>query len=141
MTIIEGLRAYIEGFPLLSGGVLHVDFLPASEAAYCLEVSPGVLVNKTYMDGSSRRQVQFVLASRQPYGPDILQQIDNIRFFDQFVEWLDGRKLLRKLPELGDGRKCTDITVNTCGYAFAEQATTAAYQIQMQVEYLQKGAI
>ena len=82
MTIIEAVRKYLEGCPLLNGGKLNVDFLPEEAATYSVNVVPVKPVVKAYLDGSSKRQFLFVFATRAYYGDHIRQQLDNLCLFD-----------------------------------------------------------
>ncbi len=89
MTIIEAVRKYLEGCPLLNGGKLNVDFLPEEAATYSVDVVPVKPVVKAYLDGSSKRQFLFVFATRAYYGDHIRQQLDNLCLFEAFEEWVD----------------------------------------------------
>lgn len=100
MTIIEAVRKYLEGCPLLNGGKLNVDFLPEEAATYSVDVVPVKPVVKAYLDGSSKRQFLFAFATRAYYGDHIRQQLDNLCLFEAFEEWVDitGGITLHYLP-------------------------------------------
>lgn len=139
MTIIEAVRKFLGNCPLLNGGKLNVDFLPADAATYSVDVVPTKPVVKQYHDGSSVRQFLFVFATRSYYGGPARQQLDNLCFFEEFEEWLDLQNRNRSFPELGEGRTARKIEVTTSGYAFAPETDLARYQIQCRLTYYQKG--
>lgn len=139
MTIIEAVRKYLEGCPLLNGGKLNVDFLPEEAATYSVDVVPVKPVVKAYMDGSSKRQFLFVFATRAYYGDHIRQQLDNLCLFEAFEEWIDKQNRARNFPDLGGGRTVQKMEVTTSGYVFAPDTDTARYQIQCKLSYFQKG--
>lgn len=139
MTLIEAVRQYLLTCPLLTEGRLNVDFLPPETTGYSVDVVPTKEIVRRYMDGSSVRQFLFVLATRTYYGEFIRQQIDNLGFFEDFSVWLEKQNRVRRLPDLGNGRKALRLEVLTSGYAFAPGAETARYQIQCKLTYFQKG--
>lgn len=139
MTLIAAVRKYLETCPLLNGGRLNVDFLPAEATSYSVDVVPVKPVVKAYMDGSSKRQFLFTFATRVFYGPDYRQQLDNLCFFEEFGEWIEKQSRLRRLPELGEGRRAEKLEVTTSGYVFLPDTDTARYQIQCKLSYFQKG--
>lgn len=140
MTIIESVRQFLGGCPLLADGLLRVDFLPEDAASYSVDVTPVTPVVKRYLDGSSTRQFLFTLATRTYYGEFVRQQLDNLAFFDQFTEWVDAQDRARNYPDLGEGRQVQSLEVTTSGYVFAADTETARYQIQCRLVYFQKGA-
>lgn len=139
MTIMEAVQEYLLTCPLLVGGRLNVDFLPQEAAVYSVDVVPVSPIVKRYMDGSSRRQFLFVLASRTYYGDMIRQQLNNLGFFEQFGEWLEAQSRAKNYPDLGNNRTVRRLEVTTSGYVFAQGTNTARYQIQCRLDYYQKG--
>lgn len=137
MTIIEAVREWLRGCPLLSGGMLNVDFLPPEAASYSLDVTPVRPVVRTFIDGESERQFAFVLATRTYYGQTVRQQLDNLGAFEQFTDWVDACSRTGALPRLGAGRRACKVEVTTSGYVFAPDTDTARYQIQCRMVYYQ----
>jgi len=138
MTIIEAVREFLKGCPLLTDGKINVDFLPAEASTYSVDVTPITPVVKRYIDGSSLRQFAFTFATRTYYGNHIRQQIDNIGFFESFAEWIEEQSRARKFPALGKGRVARSLEVTTSGYVFSPDTETARYQIQCRLTYLQE---
>lgn len=140
MTIIESVRTFLSTCPLLSGGVLNIDFLPEEAASYSVDVVPVAPVIKQYVDGSSVRRFAFVLSTRATYGEYARQQIDNLAFFDQLSDWLYLQNRLKNFPVLDTGLQAQKLEVTTSGYILQANTETARYQIQCCLTYFQKGA-
>ena len=130
MTIIEAVRQFVGTYPPLVESRLNVDFLPKDADGYSLDAVPAKSEVKVYRDGSSVRQFLFVLASRAYWGPDYRQQIDNLCFFEEFEEWIARQSRAGIFPALGEGRTAQKLEVLTSGYAFAQGADLARYQIR-----------
>ena len=140
MTIIEALRSWLRTYEPLSAGRLAVDFLPKQAQTYSVDTVPCKEEVKQYLDGSSMRQFLFVLSSREFKGEDIVQNTSNMAFYEGFSNWVVQQNRARCLPELGEGRKARKLEVTTSGYPFQmDEHGTARYQIQLRLEYFQKG--
>lgn len=96
MTIIEAVREWLRGCPLLSDGMLNVDFLPPEAASCSLDVTPVQPVVRTFIDGESERQFAFVLATRTYYGGLVRQQqkIWQLAIVDQDAQALANMDML-----------------------------------------------
>lgn len=140
MTIIEALRSWLRTYPPLSKGRLAVDFLPKEAQTYSVDSVSCKEEVKRYLDGSSLRQFLFTLSSREFKGEDISQNVDNLAFYEGFSAWVAQQDRVRRLPDLGEGRRARKIEVSTSGYPFqVDDHGTARYQIQLRLEYFQKG--
>lgn len=142
MTVTEAIRGYLEGFPGLSGGVMHVDWLPTEAKTYTIDSVPAEPVLKSYMDGSSRRQFLFQVASREYFAPDVGNQACNMAWFENFSQWVEAQNLRRDFPNLGAGRKCRAIEILSTAYPFSvSKDGMARYQIQMRIIYEQEAIL
>lgn len=138
MSIMEAVRAYIRTYPPLTGDKINVDFLDHKNNSYTVDSVPSNGVVKTYMDGSQVCQFLFILASREAYGGDILTQIENLGFYEDFARWLDENSRKGRLPLLEGGCVAQEIGATTSGYAFTAEGNKARYQIQCRLIYLKK---
>lgn len=142
MDITAALRDYLEQFPGLSGGVMHVDWLPAEAQSYTIDNVPAEPVLKTYMDGSSRRQFLFQVASREFFAPDVENQTGNMAWFEKFGTWVEEKNLRGEFPNLGPGKLCKSIEIVSTAYpAAVSEDGLARYQVQMKLTYLQEGIL
>lgn len=138
MAIIESIRDFIAGCPLLKNGVLlNVDRLGATEIEYTVDGEITSPILRQYTDGSSLRQFEFVFASREKYGADTLQNIENSGFYEDFADWIERQSNAGNLPELGKYRVPQYIEVLSRDYIFDSDDSTARYQIQLKFVYYQ----
>lgn len=141
MTIIESIRSFIKQCPFLEefeGAVrIGVDYLDSESTTYSIEKVPCNPIIKKYVDGSSKRQEQFIFASRESYGQDIFNNLDNINFYEKFANWIEENNNNEKLPIL-DNKESLSLEVTSNGYAFQTDIDKAQYQIQMKLIYMER---
>ena len=138
MSIIESVRDFISGCPLLKNGVLlNVDRLGDSEIEYTIDGEVTDPILRQYTDGSSLRQFNFIFASREKYGADTLQNITNSGFYEDFADWIEIQSNAGNLPILDKYRIPQYIEVQSGGYVFDTDDSTARYQIQLKFVYFQ----
>ena len=116
---------------------IGVDHLDKDDTAYMISTVPAKKIIKTYIDGSSDRQYVFAFCSRESYGPDVRRQIENIKFYELFDEWLDECTETKDFPDLGENIQVKKIEAQSTGYLFDVGADKARYQIQCRVIYHQ----
>ncbi|MEF9991332.1 MAG: chloramphenicol resistance protein [Peptostreptococcaceae bacterium] len=142
MTIIESIRSFIKKCPFLEefdgAARIGVDFLDSEVTTYSIEKVPCNPIIKKYVDGSSKRQEQFIFASRESYGQDIFNNLDNINFYENFAKWIEQNNDEGKLPILDGGKETLSIEVTSNGYAFQTDIDKAQYQIQMRLIYMER---
>lgn len=141
--IIDSIRKFIRTCPHLQefeGAIkVNVDYLGEESTVYSIEEVPCKPIIKKYVDGTSVRQYEFVFASRESYGADVLQNIDNSGFYENFAEWLELQSNSGNLPKLGKPKECRSIESTTTGYAFQTDVDKARYQIQCKLIYFKGG--
>ncbi|MFL1471491.1 chloramphenicol resistance protein [Paraclostridium bifermentans] len=141
MTIIESIRSFIKQCPFLEefdGAVrIGVDYLDSEATTYSIEKVPCNPIIKKYVDGSSKRQEQFIFASREGYGQDIFNNLDNINFYEKFANWIEENNNNENLPIL-DNKESLSLEVTSNGYAFQTDIDKAQYQIQMRLIYMER---
>ena len=135
--IIDGLRDYIRKCPCLekfnNAVRVNVNYLAADTTTYTIEEVPTEPILKKYLDGSSKRQYNFIFASRESYGSDVLQNINNSGFYEEFVNWIESNE---ELPILGDNLEALKVEVLTSAYVIAVTEDTARFQIQLSLKYI-----
>ncbi len=140
--IIESLRNYIRTCPYLdtfnNAIRVNVNYLEPSPDTYSIEEIPIEPILKRYVNGDSIRQYAFIFTSREPYGVDVLQNIDNSGFYEKFADWIESNNDNGIFPILDTGLEPQEIKVTSTGYAFAVTEDTAQFQVQMRLKYLKK---
>lgn len=135
MRIIESVRNYLLTCPLLNDGRVNIDWLGAEPAEYSIDGSPVNPIVKRYADGGTIRQFNFVFSSVEAYGQDVLNNIENSGFYEDFAEWLEKQNKAKILPEMDNGRKAIGIEALNTGYLFENTVDRARYQIQCRLLY------
>ena len=141
--IIKSLRDYIRTCPHLdtfnNAIKVNVNYLEPNTDTYSIEEVPIEPILKRYINGDSIRQYAFIFTSREPYGIDVLQNIDNSGFYEKFADWIETQNNNEIFPLLDNGLEALEIKVTSTGYAFAVTEDTAQFQIQLRLKYFKKG--
>lgn len=140
--IIKALRDYIRTFECLetfnNAIRVNVNYLEENPDTYSIEEVPIEPIVKKYVNGDSIRQYAFIFTSREPYGIDVLQNIDNSGFYEKLADEIEDNNNKDILPLLDNGLEPLEIKVTSTGYAFAVTEDTAQYQINLRLKYLKK---
>lgn len=141
--IIKSLRDYMRTCPYLdtfnNAIKVNVNYLEPDTDTYSIEEVPIEPILKRYVNGDSVRQYAFIFTSREPYGVDVLQNIDNSGFYEKFADWIEENNNNEIFPLLDNGLEPLEIKVTSTGYAFAVTEDTAQYQINLRLKYFKKG--
>lgn len=139
MGISQAIYNYIRQCPLISKGVsVRFNHLGAAPQEFSIEDTPEDTVVKRYI-GSSLRQKTFYLTSRESYSTDQRLNIEKSNFYEEFQAWVEQQNRLKNFPALTGTQTPTKIECLTAGYLYTANDNTAQYQIQLRLEYLNKG--
>ncbi len=130
-SIIKAIREYIGECPYLHDGKIGVDYLE-NEMAYSIEPSPVSPKDTNFIDDTGIKQFAFIFASRESYGQEIIQNILNTEFYEDFSNWIEENNMNGILPEI-DGIETIECL--STGYAYQTGIDTARYQIQLRITY------
>ncbi|MBO0559003.1 chloramphenicol resistance protein [Clostridium botulinum] len=141
--IIDSLRNYIRELKCLEAFNnairVNVNYLSPNTDTYSIEEIPIEPIIKTYVNGDSIRQYAFIFTSREPYGADVLTNIDNSGFYEKLADEIEENNNNNILPVLENNLEPLEIKVTSTGYAFAVTEDTAQFQIQLRLKYFKKG--
>lgn len=141
--IIKALRDYIRTFKCLetfnNAIRVNVNYQEENPNTYSIEEVPIEPIIKRYVNGDSIRQYAFIFTSREPYGIDVLQNIDNSGFYEKFANEVEEKNKDDIFPLLDNGLEPLEIKVTSTGYAFAVTEDTAQFQIQLRLKYFKRG--
>lgn len=141
--IIESIRNYMRNLECLdtfnNAIRVNINYLEENPDTYSIEEVPVEPVVKKYINGDSIRQYAFIFTSREPYGVDVLTNIDNSGFYEKLADEIEKNNNNEIFPLLGDGLEPLEIKVTSTGYAFAVTEYTAQYQINLRLKYFKKG--
>ena len=137
--IIDSIRNFIRKCPCLqnfNGAIkVNVNYLEENSTVYSIEEIPSEPILKRYADGSTIRQYQFTFCSREPYGPSVIQNIQNSGFYEDFAEWIEEENSKGNLPILEGKCEALEIKTLSNGYAFQVDVDKARYQIDLILKY------
>lgn len=141
--IIDSLRDYMRNLKCLdtfnNAIRVNVNYLEPNADTYSIEEVPVEPIVKKYVNGDSIRQYAFIFTSREPYGADVLTNIDNSGFYEKLADEIEKNNNKEIFPLLDDGMEALEIKVTSTGYAFAVTEDTAQFQIQLRLKYFKKG--
>lgn len=135
MRLIESIRNYIISCPYLSDSRVNIDWQGAEPTEYSIDGTPVDPIVKRYVDGGTERQFNFVFSSVERYGQDVLNNIRNSGFYEDFAAWVEEQNRNGNLPILGDGLIPKKVEVLTTGCLFDNSPDKGWYQIQCRLLY------
>lgn len=139
MAVIESIRKWLKTYPELSGR-LDVDYLGEEVDTYSVDTIPCPEIIKQYRDGSTIKQFQFAVSSRRFYEQNIKTNTSNLQFFESLTNWIETQKKMRNFPKMDEGKTALKIIVTSTAYPFViSEDGKARYQVQMRLEYFNKG--
>ena len=134
--IIEAIREYIGNLSCMStfANAINVNYLSDDDDSFSIEEVPCNPVLKKYVDGSSIRQYQFIFTSKEPYSEEILQNIDNSSFYEDFANEIESKNYNGDLPLLYN-LEVRSIEVTSSPYCVRVTEDKAIYQINLNLKY------
>lgn len=138
-TNIEYLRQWFKACPALAVDYrFGVNYLAENPTEYALYLSPStILYHENVLGENVPNDIQtlnYIFASKESYGADIRQNLENAGFYDAVVSWIIDRNAVRDFPEMVDGN-ITSIVPTLTAYVAEAGSDTAKYQIQLKVTY------
>ena len=134
--IIESIREYIGNLSCMSTftNAININYLSDDDDSFSIEEVPAQPIVKKYVDGSSIRQYQFVFTSKEPYSEEILQNIDNSSFYEDFANEIESKNFDGDLPLL-EGLESRTIEVTSTPYCLKVTEDKAIYEINLNLKY------
>lgn len=127
---------------------INVDYLNPDSKDYeswSLEpIEVPMILKKNVLGTKTRRQCQFVLATRSFFNViEDTQNIKNLYLFEKIAEWFYQCTKSRNLPILNEGETSVSIESTSGGYLYGTnaQATLARYQMTCKFIYDKKEEI
>lgn len=131
--MIDKLRNYFFELGIIDGNSnINVDFLSNEPIQYVIEPIPVEPIIKAYKDGGSLRQFVFQFGSREYYGADVIQNMKNTEFYEDFSALIEDNNRKGVLPKI-DGIQSIECLSN--GTINEDNTNNAKYVIQMRITY------
>ena len=139
MKIIEAIREYISNLDCMATfeNAINGNYLDGENDSVSIEEVPCNPIIKKYLDGSTLRQYQFVFCSREPYGAEVLQQIENSTFYEDFANEIEEKNNNDILPTI-DNMEAMSLEITSNAYTVSVTEDTAMYQINLNLKYYKK---
>lgn len=142
--IIDSIRKYILTCPYLTKlSNFGINYLDDKSDSFSIEELPSKTIVDKYIDGSSKRQLIFVVCSMFDFSDELQNQINNSGFYEDFSDWIEENNDEGIFPTLKDGLIPDEIEVDTSGYLYSifDGMRKARYQIQCKFTYIKEGKI
>ena len=135
----EQLRIWFRTCPvILSGNRFRVDYVAESPTEYAIYAVPSALkYHENILGEEVPDDIQtqnYIFASKEHYGADIVQNISNLGFHQAVVKWVLEQNAARNFPSW-DGGTVKSIVPTLTGYPAQVGTDTAKYQIQLRITY------
>ena len=131
--MIDKLRTYFFELGIIDeNSNINVDFLSNEPIQYVIEPIPVEPIIKQYKDGGSLRQFVFQFGSREYFGADVVQNMANTEFYEEFSALIEDNNRKGVLPEI-DGIQSIECLSN--GTINEDNTNNAKYVIQMRITY------
>ena len=111
---------------------INVDFLSNEPIQYVIEPIPVEPIIKPYKDGGTLRQFVFQFGSREYFGADVIQNMKNTEFYEDFSALIEDNNKKGVLPKI-DGIQSIECLNN--GTINEDNTDNAKYVIQMRITY------
>lgn len=131
--MISKIRQYFFDLGIIDeNSNINVDFLSNEPIEYVIEPIPVEPIIKAYKDGGSLRQFVFQFGSREYFGADVIQNMRNTEFYEDFSELIEDNNRKGVLPKI-NGIQSIECLNN--GTINEDNTDNAKYVIQMRITY------
>ncbi len=111
---------------------INADFLSDDINNYSLDKIPTQTKVEDWIIGGTLHKDVFSFRSRMAYSSDVINNIENIGFYELFEKIIRQRNNTRNLPEI---EGIESISCLNCGTLNNANTRTAEFDIQIQIEY------
>lgn len=139
--MLQTLREFIAGCPLLKGRRLGLDLLESGVGSFSLSQSGAAETQKTYTDGTSLEKLEFVLSQRTAPTALISKSAESAELCEGIAAWITGESRAGRLPDAAEGSgvlRVESIEAVFGGSAHSVRDGASAREIIISVYYLAK---
>ncbi len=135
----EKLREWLRECPAVKKtNRFQADYLGENPTEYSILSSPSALRSHENILGEmvldDIQYQNFIIASREPYGADVAQNLANLGFYQKMMDWIVEQNNVGNFPEW-EGGTVKSILPTLTPYPMQGGSNMAKYQIQIQVSY------
>ena len=135
----EAMRDWFRTCPAIQrGNHFRVDYVAEKPTEYAIYAVPSSLryheniLGEEVLDDIQTQN--FIFASKEHYGADIVQNLANLGFHQDVMEWILEQNAARNFPKWEGGR-IRSIVPTLTAYPAQVGSSAAKYQIQLRVTY------
>lgn len=133
MKKINAIRDYFDKCPVLEDEArINVDYIGDEAIEYAIYSEPIDPIYKEYVDGGKIKQFGFTFTTINYYSAELLKQLENSSFFEDFQNWIEENNKNNILPDV---KGAIRIEILTNGFLLDADADKAKYQIQLKLIY------
>lgn len=111
---MKAIKKFIETCPYLKNGKINVDYLKDKLNSYSININPIDPIVKRYSDGGAMKQIAFDFCMQFPIGSVALYNLENSKFCDDFMEWIETQNKNRNLPDIKGVQKISCTSPRLC---------------------------
>lgn len=135
----ENLRTWLRTCPAIAKkNRFGADYMGENATEYGIYSVPSSLRYRENILGEKipllNQEQNFIFAAKSPYGSDIKQNLDNLGFWQDIVNWIWQQNSEQNFPEW-DGGHVKSIVPTLTGALTQAGNDAARYQIQLRVAY------
>ncbi len=135
MERISKLRTYLMGIIAEldeNYKQINVDFLDSNADNYSLDKIPTTKTIENWIIGSTLCRDVYSFRSRKHYSAEVINNIENIGFFETFENIIKQKNEAGDLPDIAgiESIKCLN-----CGTFVNGETNTAEFDIQIEIDY------
>lgn len=112
--------------------IVNVNFLDLNREDYSLNKVPGEVISEKWITGETINQETYYFISRKSYSVDVINNLENIGFFEQLYKLISDNNKNKILPEI---KGIQSIECLDCGGMQSATPNTALFGIQIRIKY------
>lgn len=138
-SLAQALWAWLRTCPeLRQNAKVGMDYLADAATVYALYAVPSTIRTRANVLGevvpADQQEQMFYFASKEPYGADTRQTLQNQSFYESIIAWIWKQTETRNFPEIPAGDVVSIVPTLTTLIADAG-SDVAKYQIQLKLIY------
>ncbi len=138
----ENLRLWIRTCPAISSlDRFSVDFMGQDPTEHAIYSTPSAINYKHDILGNVYQapiqELNYIFASLFSYSRDILQNLQNLGFFSEVLDWINQQNTEKNFPEIEEGTVLS-IVPTLSPYVFDADGDSGRYQIKLKISYRRK---
>lgn len=135
--MINNIREFLLQYKYFqeNGTFVNVNYLDQEVGDFSIEPVPTKPIIKSYINGDKIKQYEFALISKNSYSEDVLTNIENCGFYEDFESWIEECNDNDILPNLNNNMESRSIEIVSNGILVNNESSECIYQITLKLVY------